>query len=236
MNYHLNKDSKVDCMCVRGVAITLFLIWCLLITHIFYIKLVPDVEGIAITRQDPHRLVTKTGPFIVEISGGNIQPNQAQVSQLQSQVDFALSELDNASSFPFIAKWLLKYDINIILKNSQVEGSQKKINSYLSCNGVSATQNMIFSKKNISLQDFQLKVKNSLPEILNSCSESVQNVDNSPLSDNYTVNETYGFTINSTLTNYIILLLIVFLGSSAILPIPRESIKFFKSGFSYFRE
>ncbi len=237
MNYHLNKDAKVDFICVRVVAVTLFLIWCLFITHIFYGELVPKVEGVTITRQDLHRPVAKMGPVTLEITGGNIQPDKTQVSQLQSQIDSTQSELDNANSFPFIVKWLLKYDISVVLKNSQVEGSEKKVNSYLSCNGVSATNNVVHSLKNVSLEDFQLEMKNSLPEILNSCSETVQNIDNSPLPDkNYTVDETYGFTINTTPNNYIILFLIVFLGSCAILPVIREGIKFFKSGFSYFGE
>ncbi len=236
MNWHLNKDSKVDCICVRGVAITLFLIWCLLTAHIFYLRLVPQVDGVTITRQDPHRLVAQMGPYSVEVTGGNIQPDQIQVSQLKSQVDSALLELDNANSFPFIAKWLLKYDIDVFLRSSQIEDSQKQINSYVSCNGVSATRDIVFSRKSISLEDFQLELKNSLPNILNSCAVNVQNVDNSALPEKYVVDETYGFTVSPALNNYFILLLIVFLGSSAILPILRESIRFFKSGFYYFKE
>ena len=219
----------------KVVALLLFLVWCVVLTNVFYEKLVPRTDTLTVSRENKHRVLARQDPFVLEMSGGIITPNQDDVSRLKSEITDFLVEVGNVNSFPFVAKWLLKFDVSLVLKSVSVKDSTLEVTPEVLCNNMLSPDLIVFTQRNIYLQDFRSEIKTSLPEILNSCAVNLSKRDGSPLPDEYVAIESYALTIKpASYRNHFILSVISVLSSFALLPVLREGVKFCKMGFSYF--
>jgi hypothetical protein len=217
------------------IAVLLFIVWCFWLTNFLYARLTPKTDTLVISRENKHQILARNGPLYIETSGGNIVPNQDETNKTQAEITNFLNEISDANSFPFFAKWMLKFDVSIALKNVKIENSNIQVSAGVACNNISSPNSIIYSKQGIYLQDFLAELKTSLPEILNGCSVSLTGKNGTTLPDVYISKESYSIDIKPVLiNNFFAILIVVILGSFALLPVLREGIRFFTEGFDYF--
>ncbi len=214
-----------------------FLFLSVWISFVFYKKLTPNLDPMLVRRENPHRVIARQGLFVLEKNGGNILANSDDVVLLNSKLSNIVKEHDTINSFPFITKWLLKFKIDIILKNVYIKNLPAKIIPEVVCNNKKSENFVISSERKITIQDYYSKLLTSFPSLLNNCSVNVTSNDGSALPNEYVVIESYGFKIRPVFyINFSMIFIVVIFGLFALLPLLREGFKFFKNGLDYFKD